>query len=128
MTTPDLPAEAVDTGITDERVSEFGAIVEFEVVNDGFGLIAPGAARRAVERMIAAAAPVIAGAALEPVYDWLVAVMGFPFDTTFADKPQWLDTLALARAWSRFDARRCQRADDPETYRATILAETGWDE
>lgn len=78
--------------------------------------------------ILAAAASVIAAQALTPVYDWLASVVGFPFDFTFGDKPPWLDVQALAEAWWRYDGRRCQQADDPETYRLTILAETGWDE
>jgi hypothetical protein len=58
--------------------------------------------------------------ALEPVYNWLVDDMAYPFNWS-SDKPPWLDVSRLAAKWAERDG------ETAEDYRLTILDETGWD-
>ena len=58
--------------------------------------------------------------ALDPVYEWLVGDLFYPFDMCTPEKPPWLDVDRLAAVWAERDG------ETVEIYRHAILEETGW--
>lgn len=57
---------------------------------------------------------------LEPVYDWLVTELSYPFDLR-TEPPPWLDARRLAQAWHKHDP-----SATPEEWLWAICAEADW--
>jgi len=70
------------------------------------------------------------GDPLEPVYRWLVNVLGFPVDITVTERPAWLDLRRLAALWLERERGTGHGGDDVtvDDYVFMLLEETGWDE
>jgi hypothetical protein len=56
-----------ESGITAADIARFAEIISFEAVNVGAGMVSDSAARRAAERIIAAAIPLVAKAECERI-------------------------------------------------------------
>jgi hypothetical protein len=64
-----------------------------------------------------------AEATIDAIYKWLVEVVHFPFDCSFADQPAWLDVRKLAELWRDFEDSVGETVED---YEGAIYEETGW--
>ena len=67
---------------------------------------------------------------LEPVYEWLVNVVGFPVDLRVTEKPAWLDLRRVAGLWHQKERGTGHGGSDVtvDDYVFWLLEETGWDE